>query len=309
MQTNNAFRCCFHCDLIYEAQPLPTFALCEPAKYESVNDNADVAIPESPLFCPGLDFRNLLNEERCSSTTCGLLRDMRDLTDLFLAQSTALEPVGDATDVHVACSPSNEVYYKTRVAGICDRLANLPSAYTPDHPNSCDWVYEACRLSATIYTTSIVRRLPFSVAATSSRYPFCVQAGALNEPYSSQIALTTHICEELMQTLERTDLANVWNDMVGVLYWICTVGAAAARSPRLSGLSQRLPYSTTCKFRVRQCLTMFSVRAHVILIFNHPIPILLSQKKLLRVQELIGTYRQGRNTKQSPGTSLESTGL
>ena len=234
---------------------------------------------------------------------------MRDLTDLLLAQSIALKPASDATDVHVACPPSNDVYRKTRVAGICDRLAKLPSAYTPDHPNSCDWVYEACRLTATIYTTSIVRRLSFSVAAMSSRYPFCVQTGALNEPHGSQISLTTHICEELLQTLERTDLANVWNGMVGVLYWICTVGAAAARSPRLSGLSQRLPYSTTCKFRIRQCLTMFSVRAHIILIFNHPIPILLSQKKLLRVQELIGTYRQGRNIKQSPRTTLDSTSL
>jgi len=309
VHTNEAFRCCFHCDLVYEAKPLPTFASWEPAKYDSVNDNADVAIPESPLFCPGPDFRNLLNEERCSSTTCGLLRDMRDLTDLFLAQSTSLVPAGDASDVHVACPPFNEVYYKTRVAAICDRLANLPSAYTPDHPNSCDWVYEVCRLTATIYTTSIVHRLSFSIAAIFSRYQFCVQTGSLNEPHSSQILLTTHICEELMQTLERTDLANVWNGMAGVLYWICTVGAAAARSPHLSDLSQRLPYSTTCKFRVRQCLTMFSSRAQFILVFKHPIPILLSQKKLLRVQELIGTYRQGRNIKQSPRTTLDSTSL
>lgn len=266
-------------------------------------------MPESPLFCPRPDFRNLLNEERCSSTTCGLLRDMRDLTDLFLAQSTALEPAGDAADVHMAYPPSNEVSYKIRMAEICDRLANLPSAYTPDHPNSCDWVYEACRLTATIYTTSVVRCLPFSITAMSSRYPFCVQTGALNEPHSSQISLTTHICEELMQTLERTDLANVWNGMAGVLYWICTIGAAAARSPGLSDMSQQVPYSTTCKFRVRQCLTMFSVRAQLILVFKHPIPILLSQKKLLRVQELIGTYHQGCNTKQSHGTYPNSTGL
>ena len=234
---------------------------------------------------------------------------MRDLTDLFLAQSTADKHPGDTTGIHVTYLSSNDVYYETRVAEICDRLAGLPSAYTPDHPNSCDWVYEACRLTATIYTASIVRCLPFSMAAATSRYPFCVRPGALIEPHSSLTSLTTHICEELMRTLERTDLANVWNGMAGVLYWICTVGAAAARSPRFLNPSHRLPYDTTCNFRVRQCLTLFSVRAQLILVFKHPIPILLSQKKLLRVQELIGTHHQGRNTKQSPGISLDSIGF
>lgn len=234
---------------------------------------------------------------------------MRDLTDLFLAESTALERPRNTADIHMAYLPFNDGHYKTRVADICDRLANLPSAYTPDHPNSCDWVYEACRLTASIYTTSIVRCQPLSMAAATSHYPFCVRPGALNEPHSSLTSLTTHICEELMRTLERTDLANVWNGMAGVLYWICTVGAAAARSPRILNPSHRLPYDTTCNFRVRQCLTLFSVRAQLILVFKHPIPILLSQKKLLRVQELIGTHHQGRNTKQSPGTSLGPIGF
>jgi hypothetical protein len=54
VRTNNRSRCCFQCDLVYEAKPLPTFASWQVAEY--IADDNDVAIPESPLFCPRPDY-------------------------------------------------------------------------------------------------------------------------------------------------------------------------------------------------------------------------------------------------------------
>jgi hypothetical protein len=291
VRTNNCSRCCFQCDLVYEAKPLPTFASWQIAEY--IADDNDVSIPESPLFCPRPDYVTVLNDKRCSASTCDLLRDMRDLTDLFLLHNSALEVPSDAGDMYAAYFRSADAEYSTKAAEIRYRLLRLPSASIPNHPDSCDWVYEACRLTAMIYTASIIHRSPFSVVADPSCNPFDAKAGASKEPEYGQVSLANHLSEELMWALDRTDLANVWSGMAGVLYWVCTVGAAAARTPTLSPRPQ---YRRPCSFRIRQCLTMYSMRALVVLVFKHPIPILLSQKRLLRVQELIGTYGPRLNT-------------
>jgi hypothetical protein len=132
-----------------------------------------------------------------------------------------------------------------------------------------------------IYMASIVCSLPFSRAAEPAQNPLWSGAAASGELHNSKM---------LWEALERTDLTNVWNGMAGVLYWIGTVGAAAARTPTVLTLSQRDQYCKPCKFRVRQCLTMFSMRAMVVLIYKHPISMLSSQKRLRRVQELVGTH-------------------
>jgi hypothetical protein len=230
------------------------------------------------------------NDERCSPSTCNLLRDMRDLTDLFISNNASNEVELNLADVSAAYMSSTGLDYNKNVAGIRERLMLLPSADLPGHQGTGDWVYEACRLTAMIYTASIVCSLPFSIAAYSSHNLLWAEAESLREPHDRQIVLTTHLSELLLQVLERTDLANMWNGMAGVLYWITTVGAAAARTPTIPTILQRPLYSNPCKPRVRQCLAMYSMRSYVLLGLKHQMPILLSQKRLSRVQELVGTY-------------------
>ncbi|KAH8726116.1 hypothetical protein GQ44DRAFT_706428 [Phaeosphaeriaceae sp. PMI808] len=67
--------------------------------------------------------------------------------------------------------------------------------------------------------------------------------------------------------------------MSGLLYWVCFVGVAAARTSTSRAV---------CAIRARRHHIMAATRALVSLIFHHPIPILKAQKRLLRVQELIG---------------------
>ncbi|KAF1835243.1 hypothetical protein BDW02DRAFT_496370 [Decorospora gaudefroyi] len=268
---------CTHCNIFCEMKPLSIFTTWEPEEYIVLDDNT--AIPESPLFCPRPDFVTIAKDPRCSPSTCDLLRDMRDLTDLFIAHNA---DIYDVSDVPLS---SIDTDYITKFTAIRSRLTLLPSAYTPGLATSNDWVYEACRLAALIFTASMVQRLPFSTTADPSRNVLVPESISMNHdaPFP-----TTRLSETLYEVLQRTDLDNVWNDMSGVLYWVTAVGAAAARAIDVAP-GPELRYAVW----VRRCLTMFSMRVMTVLMFEHPVPVLRAQKKLLRVQELVGTYGGG----------------
>jgi hypothetical protein len=191
----------------------------------------------------------------------------------------------------VVSPSSSDVDYVVKLSQIRKRLTFLPSASTPGLPTSNDWIFEACRITSLIYAASIILRLPFSVTADPSRNPLVSEPETLNNPIGGAHLLATRLSEALYEVLERTDLANLWSDMSGVLYWVCAVGAAAARAPAAINISQQAQFrSDAYTVWVRRCLTMHSMRTMMVLIFEHPIPVLQAQKRLLKVQELIGTY-------------------
>jgi hypothetical protein len=281
-----AAACCYHCDIFCENTPLPVFQEFTPL--EIVLTHPATFLPESPLYCPRSDFEALVDDAQCSPYTYKLLSDMRDLTDLFLTHN--LHEDIDIQDLGRLETPLFN--YDIKVSEIRARLANLPSAYTPGLPTSSDWVYEACRLAAMIYTAAIIMRVPFSVAADPccNRLLFDTDA-----PKNLTSAGRTPLAELLYEVLKLTDMANVWNDMGGVLYWVSAVGAAAARTPATLDMSQ-LPRSRDEAYSVwvRRCHIMTSARTMIVLVFQHPRPIIMAQKKLLKVQELIGASGLGR---------------
>ncbi|KAL7777134.1 hypothetical protein CFE70_007557 [Pyrenophora teres f. teres 0-1] len=265
----------------------PGFAeLCasvwEPPKYNAVDHGRP--IPESPIFCPWLDFVTIPHDSGCSAVTCALLQDMRDLTNLFLSHNK-MSGASRATS-------SVDADYKAKAAGIRKRLISLPSAHIPGLTTSNDWIYEACRLAALIYAASIMLRLPFSVTADPRCNPLAIETEFFSSPDAGRHLRTTRLSDALYDVLNRTDLNNVWGNMSGVLYWVCTVGAVAARSPTTLDMKRRQsPTATEAKAMwIRRCLTLTSLRIVVVLVFDHAIPIVRAQKTLLKVQELIGTY-------------------
>jgi hypothetical protein len=195
-----------------------------------------------------------------------------------------------ATTVDAAASD-----YDTKVSEIRARLASLPSAYTPDVAVSQDWVYEACRIAAIIYASAIIMRVPFSVAAEPGRSIIMSDAAFLTNFLAADRLLSTRLTEALYEVLERSNTSTIWGDMSGVLYWVCCVGAAAARTPTSINISQT-PRSRSEAYAtwVRRCLIMYGTRVLIILIFQHPLPILQAQKRLLKVQALIGRGHSGR---------------
>ncbi|KAH7073642.1 hypothetical protein BKA63DRAFT_491628 [Paraphoma chrysanthemicola] len=283
-----AAACCYHCDIFCEAQTLPLFRAWEPPDFVYLDE--DAALPESPLFSPRSDFHTVANDASCSAHTLGILYDMRQLTDVFIAHNAGLGSVYDVeVDGPGRLSPP-KVDFEARVSVIHQRLLSLPSAYQSGHAASNDWIYETCRIVALIYTTAIIMRVPFSVAADlSHHHDIPIDAGP---PTNSNIAYlpTTRPTEALYEALGRTDVANLWNNMSGVLYWVCVVGAAAARSPATIDMTAKTRlHDDAHAVWIRRCLIMLSTRTMIVLVFQHPQPVLTAQKRLLKVQELIAT--------------------
>ncbi|KAJ6277672.1 hypothetical protein J3E71DRAFT_15856 [Bipolaris maydis] len=270
---------CYHGDLICEAEPLPDLATDLPVVNPATIDG--VEIPESPLFCPRTDFTTIASDLHCSTSTRDLLRDMRDLTDLFISQEAASETVRDTCTPDAAFWEQRDAEYCSRVTTIRRRLTSLSSAHVPDLPTSNDWIFEACRITALIYTASIISHLPFSTVADPCRNPLVAESEAFNCLGSGASHLNTHLSEALFKTLSRTAVADVWDKMSGVLYWVSTVGAAAARSYAGDDINARW---------VRRYLVIYSTRTMVKLVFDHAKPIVVSQKKLLKVQQLISRH-------------------
>jgi hypothetical protein len=76
-----------------------------------------------------------------------------------------------------------------------------------------------------------------------------------------------------------------------VLYWITSVGAAAARvhlgDTSLAAHTQAGRGSHEHRTWIQRCLTMYSVRTMILVIFEYPSSILQAQRTLLRVQDRI----------------------
>jgi hypothetical protein len=240
-------------------------------------------VPESPLFCPNIDFQTIISDEHCSSSTYELLRDMRNLTDIFIADGAELVPLDGELSMN----------YDLKALDIRDRLASLPSAHMPGLPTTKDWVYETCRIAALIYTAAIFQGVPFSVAADSIYDSTFFESDSHASTTAEDYLFAPRLPEALYEALIRTDTTSIWNNMSGVLYWVCAVGAAAARTSATVNMSQKTGFRDEAyAVWVRRCLIMASTRTMIVSIFLNPTPLLIAQKRLLKVQELIGATRR-----------------
>lgn len=282
-------RCCQHTDIICEADPLPIFHQWSPPEFVCSDDTT--AIPESPLFCPRDEFFTIAQDPRCSETTYNLLCDVRDLTDLFLMHNERLDTVRNVEAEDDSASQSLSLLdYSSKLDEIRARVASLPSANTPGLPTYNDWVYESCRIASIIYVTAIILRIPFSVAAEPGRFAVLANPPSLTNDPSGCHLMSIRLTEALYEAVEKSNIENLWGDMSGVFYWVTAIGAAAGRTPSSVNIpqiarSRSEGYATW----VRRCMIMFATKAMIILIFQHPVPLIMTQKRLLKVMSLIGS--------------------
>ncbi len=219
---------------------------------------------------------------------------MRDLTNIFTADP-AVEIQFDLDIWNTGCWKPYSA--EDGMTAIRKRLASLPSAYTPGLPTTNDWVYETCRITALIYTSAIIMRIPFAAAADPSQNPILFELGTPADAQDAGYSFATPLTEVLYEALERTATLTAWSDMSGVFYWVCAVGAAAARNSVTINMIQRPRFrSEVYTVWIRRSFVMFSLRTVVLLVFKHTIPTIMAQKKLLRVQGLI----RASIAKQSP---------
>jgi hypothetical protein len=284
----------YHNSIFTESTPVSLFNTWEPCMYAPIEEWA--ALPESPLFCPRAEFFTVLRAPRCSETTYELLCDMRDLTDLVIAHHAGLDTVVDLeTEVETTRVRLSLEDYNAQIAGICTRLAALPSAYTPGLPTTNDWLYESCRIVAIIYTGAILSRISFSISAEPSFNPILSDPVYMSNSLAGGHLYSRPLTEALFEALTRSDTTNIWDDMSGVLYWVASVGAAAARTPSTINMSST-PKSRNHAHAIwiRRCLIMHATRPLLLLVFQHPISIIMAQKTLLKVQHLTGSGNPAR---------------
>ena len=278
----------YHGNLICEDAPLPLFYHWEPPRF--VVDET-MAVPESPLFCPLGEFFTVIQDHGCSEATHDLLCDMRDLTDLFIAHNTAFDTVVDLeADAHEAGHEQLSVRYDAKLAEIRARLALMPSARVQGQPTTGDWIYEACRVASIIYTGAIIMRVPLSVAAEPYRNVIMRDIASLEGTSKGTQITTPRLTETLYEVIEVTNTIDMWNNMSGVFYWVTMVGAAAARtSMNINTYSRPSSVNEAYGTWVRRCLIMFATRTMTLTLFEHMLPLIMAEKKLLKVQELLGS--------------------
>ena len=278
-----------HICIFCEATPTPLLKAWEPSKYAPADELT--AIPESPLFSPRPEFYTILGNHRCSEYTFELLSDMRDLTDLFVARHAGPDAIIDVETAEDGILADISLQdYVTKIAEIRSRLVAMPAASIPGLPTTNDWLYESCRLAAIIYAGALLMRVPFSVAADPTRNPILFDAAALPGSLIGDHLYLNRLTEPLFEALKRSDLTSVWGDLSGVLYWVALVGAVAARIPETIHMAQAPKSASEARaVWIRRWLVMNSTRPLIYLVFQHPTPIIMAQKKLLRVQELISS--------------------
>lgn len=151
--------------------------------------------PDPKLFSPAYDGRSNSTEDPFSHIEAQhlhmLLDMMQDVINIWLHRGVSLkQPHTDATLV---------------LQYLQVGILSLPSAYDHSFPYSNDFIYESCRLTSVLMARS---------AQTISNWKLTAERESLLRP--------------LREALKRTDLAGLWGNKLGLLYWVVLVFSCAA---------------------------------------------------------------------------------
>ncbi|KAK9428986.1 hypothetical protein V1505DRAFT_375488 [Lipomyces doorenjongii] len=171
----------------------------------------DAPIAESPLYFPYGKYTTI--SRVAHGLTLEILCDMRDLTEAFFRVTYENGDGNRVFPQQTEGAPdsfhrTSHADYHTWAAKIYDRALFRPSAAAAGITISNDWTYECIRLTAIIYTTALVYRIPFSVAGTISTDE-------------------TNLVHSLVDAIKKADDGN-WAALPGCLLWVILVGSAAS---------------------------------------------------------------------------------
>ncbi|KAK7550862.1 hypothetical protein IWX49DRAFT_364399 [Phyllosticta citricarpa] len=272
---------------------------------------ADEHVPvESPIYLPRKDFYTIT--PLCSEPTLVILREMAAVTDKFLS-SWKVVRIGDAPPFSLEKEDIGADLWLAY-----QRMLHMPVS-TETALGTNDYVYEACRHTAIIYSYALAAHIPFSVAGkyfehtASTSNPSTYDLSASPESLDSHSRLSlepinndaTHPSIAILAALQQTNLLNAWDDLVGVLLWIALVGSTAGRdnsSPypcdacratRADGPDARLAcHLAACRrdyhrARARKSLVMISALCCISLNFERGKWVFPPLRNFLRIQELL----------------------
>jgi hypothetical protein len=145
-----------------------------------------------------------------------LLQMMQSVVELWLRPET-----GTTTPAQCGLQLPDAVVLDS----LCRRMMGMPSAKRANLPCTNDHVYEACRLISVLMIQSVEHRY-------ASRCMGAVQRSRSLLPDVTSTAATTSILASVYKALEKTNLDQLWDKNIGLLYWVLLVfHCAAYRSP------------------------------------------------------------------------------
>lgn len=216
-------------------------------------------LPVSPLYAPEGDISRLYG--RCSVGTFDIIRDMHDITCMFIDRWSY-----SASDDPLADSKLEQIY---------TRLLYRPSTEDNVIP---DWIYESCRIAALIYCRSIVQSMPLA------------QSANIMHAQSSGSGTGTNLMSALHRAVEQTDRTSHWGELSGVLLWVYLVGGAASW-PSFQPLYGHSAESQSSTGWTRKWFALHAVRTPLSINFDHADAIVESQRTMLQVQHMISLRR------------------
>ncbi|KEF54692.1 uncharacterized protein A1O9_09134 [Exophiala aquamarina CBS 119918] len=183
---------------------LPTSGLAAPVNSSTVLQDYEFVFedqwrtrtePDPTLFSPVYGGSAESTEDRfpCVETQhlYRLVEMMQDAINLWLQRDVSLRP--PYTDVTLG------------LESLEARILCLPSAHDQSFPYSNDFIYESCRLTSVLMVRSV---------QTISNWKITAERESLLRP--------------LREALKRTDLAGLWGNKLGLLYWVVLVFSCAA---------------------------------------------------------------------------------
>lgn len=224
---------------------------------------SSTSVPESPIFCPRNDFYTIA--PKCSDGTLEILREMREMTDLFVNSERLVRQQTRRDEYPYPRELSSQFW------SFHNRMLDLPPSsdpitfYPAGGGGGPDHVYEACRHTAILYSYAIAARVPISTAGQyfERAYPrmssvsvdarttpsFSCSDDASTSPSTTCGPLTptsssaasslpapssssTHPSIVILAAIQRTpNVQAAWDDLVGVLLWVTLTATTAARPP------------------------------------------------------------------------------
>ncbi|KIX99443.1 uncharacterized protein Z520_05019 [Fonsecaea multimorphosa CBS 102226] len=168
----------------------PSTALQEYERiFEDTWHTRNHADPE--LYSPFYDGRIDPSEDPFPLTRSGhlrlLLQMMQSVVKIWLRRKTRSSQQQLTTDAMISMS-------------LAQRILAMPSSKVPDLPSTSDHVYEACRLVSVLLIRSV----------ESNRHWRSVARG-------------TSILQDIRDALQKTDLDNLWDKEIGLLYYVVLI--------------------------------------------------------------------------------------
>lgn len=180
---------------------------------------ASIAATHTPTSLQ-MPFFDIALSRACPATIVHIMSLVKSVTTAFVQLHETQQFAGYFPDpLSVSQTDLLVIDLHSQIQQLVDRVYALPAA-SVGLEGSYDGAYEACRLTALLYTTSIWHKTTFRMAATDE---------SIAIPAAEHVDTSPR---QIRDALVMTDLSTCWKGWTSVLYWITLVAVSACGEPK-----------------------------------------------------------------------------